>query len=127
MYNKIKILLIEDNLDIIEIVKAKARKIPDIELVVGSNTLDFLDNVNRKNFDIILCDINLDFEGEGLVIVELFQRMDINAEIIAFTGSMHLTKEYLLNAGFSDVYYKNFKVIDHLFEKHIPELLNIYV
>lgn len=106
-----KLLLIEDNNDVINLVTEVAKKF-NLKLEVGSNTSDYLDLTKRFRFKFIFCDINLDYKKEGFDILKIHRKRKLKSKIIAFSSS-YTPKELKSNSSFDFILEKKAeKLID---------------
>ena len=110
-----KLLLIEDNLEIIFLAKDLAKRF-NISLTLGRNTSDYLLLTKNRKYDFILCDLNLDYDFEGFDIIKFHKKSKNKSKIIAFS-SENISPEIFLSNGFDDVLQKQFNHIYSFFEK----------
>jgi CheY-like chemotaxis protein len=110
-----KILLIEDNKDQIFLIKKLSNDF-NLDLDVGNNKTDFLNLINKKTYDIIICDIDLDYKFEGLDILEIFKKSNLKGKIYAFTSSAH-NSEFFLEKGFHGFIEKSLKTTMSFFRQ----------
>lgn len=82
-------MLIEDNDDIINWIRAIVSRYNNITLEIGHNTADYLELIKKHQFKIVLCDISLDYKDEGFNIVKLHKKMHLKSKIVAFTSGKY--------------------------------------
>ena len=117
MDKKIKILLIEDNCDIINWVTEITNRY-NINLEIASNTADYLKLTKKYRFKIILCDISLDYKDEGFDIAKLHKKRRLKAKIVAFTSGNY-SKELIKNSGFDFYLDKSSSDLIQFFKQQI--------
>ena len=101
----IKILLLEDNSDIINWVKKVAEKY-QVKIEIGRNTADYLNLTKKYRFAYVLCDLSLEYTKEGFDILKIHKKRKLKSKIIAFT-SENLEPDVIQSIGFDLYINKN--------------------
>ena len=86
MSNNPKFLAIDDNEDHIELIRLLNKSF-NFQIDFGINIFDFLSHVNKFNYDVILCDLNLHYQKEGLDILKSYQQYGLKSKISAYTSN----------------------------------------
>ena len=115
----IKILILEDNEDIINWVTKIAEKYK-IKVEIGHNTEDYLNLTKRFRFSCVLCDLALDYKDEGLDIVKLHKKRKLKSKIVAFT-SRKIEPDIIKSLGFDSYIDKNSNTLND-FIKNLPSI-----
>ena len=105
----IDLLVIEDDKDIINLVKAMCLK-QSLQVLFASDTTEFIALIKKYEFKNVLCDIHLSYRYEGLLIARMYasiKKINIgNGKIYKFS-SEPMSKKELLKNGFDDSIGKN--------------------
>lgn len=110
------VLVIEDNIDHIAIIK-NLNKDYGFGIKTAKNFSQYMDLMieeTKKSYDLILCDIYLDHPLEGLEILKEFRQSGRKGKIIAYTTN-EKKKDFFINQGFDDMIAKNFIDLKKLF------------
>ena len=92
MTNKTNILVIEDNQEHIELIKALNKEF-NYHIDIGMNISDFNKLILTKTYHLILCDLHLQYQLEGLDILKSFKRYNLDSKIYAYEN----LKRFYLN------------------------------
>ena len=89
----------------------------NFEIDVGHSIFDFLQFIKDSQYDIILCDLNLEYKMEGLDILKSFKNFHtrrLDSKIYAYTNNTNEEK-FFLDKGFNGVIRKNLNELKQLF------------
>lgn len=98
-----KLLLVEDNIMNIEVIKYYLKDIAVIEFAL--NFENALEKIKTEDFDLYLLDINLQNKNDGVKLMKEIRNLkpNLNKPIIALTGyASAADKERFINGGFTD-------------------------
>ena len=114
MTNKGRILVIEDNKDHINLINQLNNKYK-FTIDIGHNLHDFIElTSNGTYFDLILCDIDLDYQLEGLDILDYYKKQELKGDIYAYTLSSE-NEVLFLEKGFKKVIKKDLNNLNGIF------------
>ena len=120
-----RILLIEDNLEISEVITVYCGFRKDIDCKVVNTGKDGLEKIRNDKYDLILLDLAMpEFSGID-VIQSLTKDQLVEENIVIFTASSDpATQEQLKNTGVKEVFRKPFSLeqLTELIEKYRPEV-----
>jgi PAS domain S-box-containing protein len=119
------ILLVDDDDFTRDFVKALLSGLYNVEF--ANNAIDALDKINRKNYELILLDINLGVGMDGLELLSIIRNKDgyKDTPVVAVTAStMEGDKNVFLSKGCDDYLGKPFekKHLISVIEKNLKEL-----
>lgn len=84
--NKIKVLMIDDNVQLIEAVKEYFKSSKFIEIVASANDgLDGIEKIEKVNYDVIILDLIMP-KKDGLYVLEEMKKRNINKKVIVATS-----------------------------------------
>lgn len=114
------LLIIEDNKEIKDLMKILANKY-GISVAFAANTQEFVTQINLYKFNFILCDLNLDYDYEGYVILKIFSKLrrkkGLATVIYSFTAENIPSSELLLR-GFDGILKKDINHIKAFLDKN---------
>ena len=122
MENTTNILVIEDNPDHVALMNILNREF-NFCIDIGSSLIDFQNMIREKNYDLIICDINMRYETEGLDILKLYKNYNLKSKIVAYTASAK-DSDFFINLGFDSLIRKNLLEIRLLF-KSMSQMENL--
>jgi len=119
----LRILLVEDNLEISEVMVVYCNTQKDIDCKVINNGREALDRIRDENFDLILLDLAMPkFSGKD--VIQSFTRDElVQMNIVIFTASSDPgVLEQIKNSGVKEIFKKPFSLDDlaELIEKYRP-------
>lgn len=115
MINKVKILLIEDSSEHIDLITILSSRY-GYQIKIGKNLADFKRLLNNCEYDLILCDLDLQYHLEGLDILKFFKKSKLTTQIYAYTS--HSAEDtFFSEQGFHGVIKKNFNELKELFDQ----------
>lgn len=115
MNNPSKILLIEDDSEQIDLITLLSSHY-DCQIKVGKSIDDFQSLIEKNDFELIICDLNLQYQLEGLDILKSYKQNKLTAKIYAYT-SYSAEDTFFLEQGFHGVIKKNFTELRELFNQ----------
>jgi DNA-binding response OmpR family regulator len=95
----------------------------NIKIIIGHNTSDYLLLTKKYRFDYIFCDINLDYEFEGVDIVKMHKKRNLKRKIVAFTSG-NFTDEMIFKLGFDFYLNKNIESVELFIRKRMITMKN---
>ena len=102
-----RILIVEDNLEMLEILKLALEK-EGYEVIVASGGQVGLDEYNKHQFDLVITDIVMP-GVDGLAFVKAIRQVDKNTKIIAISGGGgDMDASYALNVA--DIYGADYEL-----------------
>jgi two-component system OmpR family response regulator len=119
----LKILLVEDNHEILEALAFYCGTEKDIDCNVTNSGQEGLERIRNENFDLILLDLAMpEFSGKD-VIQSLTKDQLVQMNIVIFTASSDAkVLEQLKNSGIKEIFKKPFSLqqLRELIEKYRP-------
>ena len=93
-----------------------------IKMKVAKNTAEFMSSIKMNSYNVLLCDLNLDYEHEGLTILQIYKLMLKNGsipsgKIFSFTFDS-IEKKTLTEKGFDGIIDKDFDSIDRFLKEY---------
>ena len=113
MINRPRILVLEDNQDHIALINILNKDF-NFDIDVGHNMFDFLQFIKDSKYDLLLCDLNLQYQLEGLDILKFFLSHKLVTKIFAYTSNL-TDDNFFLEKGFNGVIRKNLGEFKQLF------------
>lgn len=105
--------MIEDNQEHIDLINILNRDFNYL-IDVGRSISDFKNLITSKDYQLILCDLNLQYQLEGLDILKSFKQYKLTSKIYAYTSNT-AEDDYFLEKGFHGVIKKNLNELEKLF------------
>ncbi len=122
---KIKVLMIDDNINLVEMVKEYFNKNSNIEVALtahdGEKGLELIEN-NLENFDVVLLDLIMP-KKDGLYVLEQINKKNLNCNVIVETS--YNSQDAIRQVGEYNVNYfilKPFELTD--LEQRIIDVVN---
>lgn len=117
MINKQRILVLEDDQDHIALINILNNEFK-FDIDVGNSIFDFLRFIKDSKYDLILCDLNLHYQSEGLDILKSFHSHKLDSKIFAYTSNSN-EENFFIEKGFNGVIRKNLGELKQLFNNLI--------
>ena len=118
-----RILLVEDNLEISEVMTVYCGFKKDIDCKVVNSGQEGLERIRNENFDLILLDLAMP-EFSGKDVIQSFTRDQlVQKNVVIFTASSDpLVLEQMKNTGVKEIFKKPFSLeqLTELIEKYRP-------
>ena len=118
-----RILLVEDNLEISEVMTVYCGFKKDIDCKVVNSGQEGLERIRNENFDLILLDLAMpEFSGKD-VIQSFTKDQLVQKNIVIFTASSDpVVLEQMKNTGVKEIFKKPFSLeqLTELIEKYRP-------
>ena len=118
-----RILLIEDNLEISEVMTVYCGFKKDIDCKVANSGQEGLERIRNENFDLILLDLAMP-EFSGKDVIQSFTRDQlVQKNVVIFTASSDPgVLERMKNTGVKEIFKKPFSLeqLTELIEKYRP-------
>jgi two-component system, OmpR family, response regulator len=119
----LRILLVEDNLEISEVMTVYCGFKKDIDCKVVNSGQEGLERIRNENFDLILLDLAMpEFSGKD-VIQSFTKNQLVQKNIVIFTASSDpAVLEQMKNTGVKEIFKKPFSLeqLTELIEKYRP-------
>ena len=118
-----RILLVEDNLEISEVMTVYCGFKKDIDCKVVNSGQEGLERIRDENFDLILLDLAMP-EFSGIDVVQSFTKDQlVQKNVVIFTASSNpAVSEQMKNTGIKEIFKKPFSLeqLTALIEKYRP-------
>jgi CheY-like chemotaxis protein len=119
----LRILLVEDNLEISEVMTVYCGFRKDIDCKVVNSGQEGLERIRNENFDLILLDLAMP-EFSGKQVIQSFTREQlVQKNVVIFTASSDPpVLEQMKNTGIKEIFKKPFSLeqLTELIEKYRP-------
>ena len=121
--NKIKVLMIDDNVQLIEAVKEYFKGSKIIEVVESANDgIEGIEKIENENYDVIILDLIMP-KKDGLYVLEQMKKKNLNKKVIVATS--YNTQEVIREVSDYGVNYYILKPFDFVdLEKRILDCCN---